>query len=483
MYVGLNKGKPLYLPFMLFNSIHFLCFLPVVLVLYYALKHQYRWILLFAASSYFYSVFYPPYLLILYFIILVDYFAGRGMEKTEGFKRKAILMISIIANVGLLSYFKYYNFFITSANDIALVLGKQPNFNTIKTILPIGLSFHTFQSLSYTIEVYWKRQKAEHHLGYFANYVLFFPQMVAGPIERYASLGNQLHIKQVFNYDNISNGLRLILYGLFVKMCVADNMATIAEQLYANPGKVTTTSTWIGLFAFSVQIYADFYGYSTIAIGAGRCMGIKMMDNFRQPYFASGIQNFWQRWHISLSTWFRDYVFIPLGGSRVKTGRWMLNILAVFALSGLWHGANYTFIIWGLAHATLYFIEYFLHKTPLLAVTKTTAGRWVGSIITFVAVTLVWVFFRAADIKQAGEVFKTAFSSLAGADVTIEPTFWQLLPLGVFIIFEILIAGKRFEQWAGSYAMPVRWATYAVLAFCIILLSGIQSYPFIYFQF
>ncbi|UPT67592.1 MAG: MBOAT family protein [Sphingobacteriales bacterium JAD_PAG50586_3] len=468
---------------MLFNSLHFLVFLPVVLVLYYLLKHQYRWVLLFVASSYFYSVFYPPYLLILYAIILVDYSAGLGMERTTGFPRKLILLVSIVANIGLLSYFKYYNFFIDAANDTYAALGWEGNFKHLAIILPIGLSFHTFQSLSYTIEVYWKRQKAERHIGYFANYVLFFPQMVAGPIERYASLGEQLHIKQVLNYDNIANGLRLILYGLFIKMCVADNLAPLANQLYSNPGNVTTASTWIGLVAFAIQIYADFYGYSTIAIGAGRCMGIKMMDNFRQPYFATGIQSFWQRWHISLSTWFRDYVYIPLGGSRVSTARWMLNILAVFALSGFWHGANYTFIIWGLAHATLYFIEYFLHKTPLLPFTKTFSGRAIGGVITFTAVTLVWVFFRAADMTQAKLVFESAFGIAQTAEVIIEPTLWQLLPVAVFIVFEALIYGKRFEEWAGSYSVAIRWSTYAILAFCIVLFSGIQTYPFIYFQF
>lgn len=468
---------------MLFNSLHFLVFLPVVLVLYYLLKHQYRWVLLFVASSYFYSVFYPPYLLILYAIILVDYSAGIGMEKATGHWRKLILLISIVANIGLLSYFKYYNFFVGAANDMYAALGWNKTHQTIAIILPIGLSFHTFQSLSYTIEVYWKRQKAERHIGYFANYVLFFPQMVAGPIERYASLGEQLHIKQVFKYDNIANGLRLVLYGLFIKMCVADNLAPLADQLYTNPGNTTTASAWIGLVAFSIQIYADFYGYSTIAIGAGRCMGIKMMDNFRQPYFASGIQSFWQRWHISLSTWFRDYVYIPLGGSRVKTARWMLNILAVFALSGFWHGANYTFIIWGLAHATLYFIEYFLHKTPLLAVAKTPAGQWIGGIITFTAVTLIWVFFRAADMAQAKLVLQSAFGVAKTAEVVIEPTVWQLIPVAVFLVFEALIYGKRFEEWAGSYSVAIRWSTYAILAFCIVLLSGIQTYPFIYFQF
>lgn len=462
---------------MLFNSLHFLIFFPIVTLFFYLLKQKYRWILLFLASTYFYSAFFLPYILILYFIIIIDYGCGILIEKYQGKAKLFWLLFSIISNIGLLFYFKYYNFFID-------VFGTHfPNIKHIDIILPIGLSFHTFQSLSYTIEVYKGNQKAEKHLGYFANYVLFFPQMVAGPIERYDSLGKELRSNHVFNYENISNGLRLILYGLFVKMCIADNLAPLVNEFYLNPTQYYSSSAWKALVAFSIQIYADFYGYSTIAVGAARLLGINLMDNFKQPYFATSFYVFWQRWHISLTTWFRNYVFFPMGGSYVNVFRWIINILFVFALSGFWHGANYTFIIWGFLHGLFYILEKGFVKLVPTSITKNKIGMLIGAVITFVLVTLIWVFFRAENFDKAVMVLKQCFIYSFDAKSNLLISIQTISMLVVFLTFEISIYKSRFDLFLQKQKTGVRWVIYLLFAFSILLFSGIQSFQFIYFQF
>lgn len=469
---------------MLFNSIHFLFFLPVVIGLYYLLPQRFRWILLFIASCAFYMDFFPPYILILFSIILLDYFCGILIERNEGKKRKLYLLISILGNIGLLSYFKYYNFFADSWNHFADSIHYWRHFRIRDIILPIGLSFHTFQSLSYTVEVYRKKQKAERHIGYFANYVLFFPQMVAGPIERYDRLGNQLHQPHSFRYENIAAGFRLVLYGLFVKMCVADNLAPIVNSVYDHPEKYGPLSVITALVAFSLQIYADFYGYSTVAMGAARMMGIQLMDNFRQPYFAVNIREFWQRWHISLSTWFRDYVFIPLGGSRVKTFRFFINIMIVFTVSGFWHGANYTFLIWGALHGLMYLLEYPFSKIPFaVKLMENEFVRTLARLKTFALVTLIWVFFRAEDLTKVRAIFHSLFHAPAGNAETLSVSSWVLLPLGLFVLIELLITQKRIDSWLSARPLVFRWSFYFAVMMCVVLFSGIKSYPFIYFRF
>jgi D-alanyl-lipoteichoic acid acyltransferase DltB (MBOAT superfamily) len=469
---------------MLFNSFHFLLFLPVVTALYYLFAPRLRWMLIFIASCYFYMVFYPPYILILFAIILIDYSCGIAMEKTHGARRKIFLLASIAGNIGVLSYFKYFNFFKTTWNELAPFLHSHHIYEIHYILLPIGLSFHTFQSLSYTIEVYKGNQKAEKHLGYFANYVLFFPQMVAGPIERYARLGNRLKDKHAYYYENISTGGKLVIYGLFVKMCVADNLAPIVNQVYEHPGNYSPLSVIAALIAFSVQIYADFYGYSTIALGAAKMLGVDLMDNFRQPYFAASIRDFWQRWHISLSTWFRDYLFIPMGGSRVNTLRFILNILVVFIVSGFWHGANFTFLIWGGLHGVAYLVEYFCNKIPGAEkiATKIPVKIFLG-IKTFLLVSFIWIFFRAETLKNAKQVISAIFEPAAKEDVPLDFKKWIFIPLGVFLFLETFIVRKRFDTWLTLRPVLTRWSFYFALLFCIILFSGIRNYTFIYFRF
>ncbi len=468
---------------MLFNSLYFIIFLPIVVVLYYLIKHRYRWVLLFVASSYFYSVFYIPYVLILYLLILIDYVCGILIEKSAGKIKLAWLVISIVSNIGLLSYFKYSNFFIDIFNQVSPLFYITKKYQQLNILLPIGLSFHTFQSLSYTIEIYRQKQKAETHLGYFANYVLFFPQMVAGPIERYNRLGNELRKNVSISYQNISNGLRLVLYGLFVKMCVADNLAPLVDAVYKTPNEYFSSSVWLVIFAFSIQIYADFYGYSTVAIGAAQMLGINLMDNFKQPYFALSIQDFWKRWHISLSTWFKDYVFISMGGNRVGNFRWIFNVLFLFVVSGFWHGANYTFIIWGLLHGLAYLIEKGASGFVPFAIKQNIAYKTMAWFATFFVVMLIWIFFRAYNVNQVLLVFKQLFFYDFEANKNVAIPLVSMAMFFLIVFIEFIIIQKRFDTWIESQSVAVRWFSYATLITCLLLFSGIKSYPFIYFQF
>ncbi|MCB0763068.1 MAG: MBOAT family protein, partial [Flavobacteriales bacterium] len=324
---------------MLFNSTAYLIFLPVVVGLFFALPHRLRWLLLLVASCVFYMAFVPVYILILAFTIMVDYVAGIVIEPARGRARRMFLVASIVANVGVLAIFKYYPFLTENLELLLGSIGIRHHFPDLGILLPIGLSFHTFQSLSYTLEVYHDRQPAERHFGRFALYVMFFPQLVAGPIERPQNLLPQFKARRSFSLEDLSWGLVKILYGLFKKVVVADRLAPFVDAVYADiPGSNGLTILLATLF-FTVQIYCDFSGYSDIAIGSARIMGYRLMENFKRPYLSTSIREFWGRWHISLSSWFRDYLYIPLGGNRVVKWRWYYNLMIVFLVSGLWHGA------------------------------------------------------------------------------------------------------------------------------------------------
>jgi D-alanyl-lipoteichoic acid acyltransferase DltB (MBOAT superfamily) len=468
---------------MLFNSLHFLFFLPVVIFLYYLLPHRFRWILIFAASCYFYMALVPAYIFILFFIILLDYFSALMIEKQTGRSRKIILAISICANIGLLAFFKYFNFANENLTWMLGVLGRINPVGNLDIILPIGLSFHTFQSMAYTIDVYRGRHPAEKHPGYFANYVLFFPQMVAGPIERYDRLGSQLKKEQPFLYENFAAGFRLMLFGFFAKMAIADNLAVVVNQVYADPAQHSSASLATAILFFSFQIYADFYGYSLIAMGAAKLMGIDLMENFKTPYLSKSISEFWQRWHISLSTWFRDYLYIPLGGNRVRTIRWIINILVVFLLSGLWHGARWTFVIWGLLHGVIYLLEYAANKLFNIQAGLATAFFNVLRIIkTFVIVSIVWIFFRAGTLDKANAIISSLFENGSIADkLAIGYHVWCLLL--IFIVSDLFLFNRRIDSWLGARPAVLRWSIYAMLLFAVLAMGGSENLPFIYFQF
>ncbi|MBN2806812.1 MAG: MBOAT family protein, partial [Prolixibacteraceae bacterium] len=382
---------------MLFNTIEFVIFLPIVIAMYYLIPGKYRWIMLLAASYFFYMSWKVEYIFLIVISTLIDYFSGILMEKRASKRsRLPFLIISLCSNLGLLFFFKYYNFASENLNLFFDALEVQYNAPFMNLLLPVGISFYTFQTLSYSIDVYFGRQKAEKHLGYFALYVSFFPQLVAGPIERFSNLTPQLKASHHFSFQNLKMGLRLILYGLFIKMVIADNLAGIVDELYTDPGKYATWDIIKGVLFYSFQIYCDFYGYSIIAIGSAKIMGINIMDNFRTPYLAKNIAEFWQRWHISLSTWFRDYLYLPLGGSRVKQIRWVLNILIVFVVSGIWHGANWTFLIWGALFGFIYLLEKGFNR--LFNFTQNhrpfSPGHLLLALKTFVLVTFIWIFFR-----------------------------------------------------------------------------------------
>lgn len=438
-----------------------------------------------AGSYYFYMCWKVEYIVLILASTLIDYFAGIQMEKRKESKSKTIfLVLSILTNLGLLFSFKYFNFFVNNGNYLFEHLNIAYHFPELKVLLPVGISFYTFQTLSYSIDVYHGRQKAERHLGYFALYVSFFPQLVAGPIERFSRLTPQLKQNHVFTYDNFVNGLRLILYGLFAKMVIADNISTYVDKIYEAPDLFNSKDILLGVFMYSFQIYCDFFGYSTIAIGTAKLLGINLMDNFKTPYLAKNIEEFWQRWHISLSTWFRDYVYIPLGGNRVKKYRWGINIFLVFAISGFWHGANWTFLFWGAFFGIIYLVEKGVNAfVPVNRNIKAFSPvHLLLSLKTFVLVTLIWIFFRSQDLNQAIDMFKLIYSNW-DIEATLKIDFQVLIFLGIFILSDFILYNTRFDVWSSKLPTVLRWSVYLFLTFSIIAFSGVEEFQFIYFQF
>jgi len=431
--------------------------------------------------------FIPQYILILFTTILIDYIAAIWIEKSETKKKKKkYLIISIISTCLVLFIFKYFDFFNQNMLLLSHTFGFYYPEKVVKFILPIGLSFHTFQSLSYVIEVYRGNQKPERHFGIYSLYVMFYPQLVTGPIERPQNLLVQLRQEKKFDYSNLSQGLRLILFGLFTKMVIADNIAVYVDQIYANPSGYSTLSILKGLFFYSFQIYCDFFGYSTIAVGCAKSMGYNLMDNFKNPYLSKSIREFWQRWHISLSTWFRDYVYFSLGGNRVKIFRWMINILIVFTVSGLWHGANWTFVLWGLAHGIVQITEHFVTK---LFKTRSSENKIIGVVSnafkvvkTFIIASFIWILFRATDFQQVITVCKSLIKNTGVTDnFSVEPKTW--LFLGLFIVFDSFLYNTRFDKWCDKRNPVFRWSIYSFMIFSIIVFSSVNNFPFIYFQF
>src|SRR5882672_9742433 len=384
---------------MLFNSLSFLLFFLIVSSLYFALPHRFRWILLLAASCFFYMCFIPIYILILAATIGVDYVAGILIERTpDPARKKAYLMMSIVSVCAILFVFKYFNFFNNNLAALARVLHWNYPMSTLRLILPIGLSFHTFQSLSYVFEVYRGRQPAEKHFGLYSLYVMYFPQLVAGPIERPQNLLHQFKEVKRFDWQRLWNGASLSLWGLFKKVVVADSLAIYTDTIYNNSRQHTGTSLLLATYFFAIQIYCDFSGYSDIARGISRIYGIELMKNFETPYFAKSISEFWSRWHISLSTWFRDYVYIPLGGNRRGALITYRNLLIVFFISGIWHGSAWTFAIWGLLHAAGVMLTRELERSRFYReqVPRALKQAWV-----FLYVCFAWIFFRASTLSDA----------------------------------------------------------------------------------
>ncbi|MDX2045321.1 MAG: MBOAT family O-acyltransferase [Chitinophagaceae bacterium] len=440
--------------------------------------------------------FIPAYILILFFTIVIDYYAGIMISGSEGKRRKMFLLLSIAANVLVLAVFKYYNFFIENVNVLLDTLElKRYDLPYLNIILPIGLSFHTFQAMSYTIEVYRKKFPPERHFGYYALYVMFYPQLVAGPIERPQNVLPQLHTYHQYDHSRMLSGLRLMLWGLFKKVVIADRIGMMADSVYNNLDQHTGFAYVVATVCFGIQIYCDFSGYSDIAIGSARTMGIDLMVNFKRPYFASTISEFWRRWHISLSTWFRDYVYIALGGNRVSNIKRNFNLFFVFLISGFWHGASWNFVIWGALHGFFLITgNFFQSRFPFLK-----QRNFVNILLTFLLANFAWIFFRATAFDDAMQVVRGLFSvhvngnyfSLVNDDFKGNITYMGL-PLWKFALTLLLIPMLFIADWfiEKGYVIsfdrqPVvlRWSVYYILIIAILLLGVFETNQFIYFQF
>ena len=468
---------------MLFNSSHFLLFFPVVFILFYVLPHRFRWAMLLVASYYFYMSWNPWYILLLVTTTAVDYLVARQIDRSSSVTtRKYWLTVSIVVNLSLLFYFKYYNFFIDNINSLS-----GSHLKYMQFLLPVGISFYTFQEMGYVIDVYRGKLSAERHLGKFALFVSYFPQLVAGPIERASHLLHQLKERVVLRYENLSVGIKLIVWGFFKKVVIADNLAPIVDAVYDHPEQVSGKWILLATYFFAFQIYCDFSGYSDIAIGVARTMGVRLMQNFNLPYLASGIRDFWSRWHISLSTWFRDYLYIPLGGNRMSPVRTSLNLFAVFAISGLWHGANWTFVIWGMLHGAYLLVEKI--KVPPANWRKGKIFRWLKVLFIFHLVLFGWIFFRADHLNDAVEMLQrivhwTPQSELLPGEISRLGSPGILFKVVLLIFF--LALDPLMVRWMEGHARWNRWAMMAFFAFlaaCIVLFGNWGEVSFIYFQF
>ncbi|WP_116125529.1 MBOAT family O-acyltransferase [Lewinella sp. IMCC34183] len=484
---------------MLFNSLDFGIFLPIVFVLYWFVlgRHYRAQNLLIAVASYiFYGWWDWRFLSLIFFSTCVDYLVGRRLAHTEGpGPRRVLLTISLVINLGMLGFFKYYNFFVDSFVNAFTFFGSPVDARPLAIVLPVGISFYTFQTLSYTIDVYRRKLEATRNFIDFSAFVSFFPQLVAGPIERANNLLPQFYHPRTFNERFATDGCRQILVGLFKKVVIADSCAVLANDIFTNYESYNSATLALGAVFFAVQIYGDFSGYTDIAIGTARLFGFDLMKNFDFPYFSRDIAEFWRRWHISLSTWFRDYLYFPLGGSRGSKGRTVRNIFIIFLVSGFWHGANWTFVIWGFLHACFYLplLLFDLNRNHTDTVAE---DRWFPSLsealkiaLTFALVTFAWIFFRAENLTHAmsyiGHMFGGGLSEPFGFQ-TLKPLNLLFVPfMGLLFLWE-WVARRREHALDGFGArVPVRalrWSVYVGIIFVVIIFSGGEQ-QFIYFQF
>ena len=479
---------------MLFNSFEFALFLPLSFLLYWFVfkKHlKAQNFFLLAISYVFYGWWDWRFLSLIAFSSLVDFIAGQQIEKSNTKARKKVfLWISICTNLGFLGFFKYFNFFAESFADMVTMIGMQANPWSLNVILPVGISFYTFQTMSYTIDLYRGQMKAEKDPIAFFAYVSFFPQLVAGPIERAVNLLPQFKIKREFSYEQGADGMRLILWGLFKKVVIADNCALFVNEVFANYQTASGLELILGAVFFAFQIYGDFSGYSDIAIGTAKLFGFNLMTNFRTPYFSRDMAEFWRRWHISLSTWFRDYVYIPLGGSRVGKGRAVFNTFVIFVISGFWHGANWTFIVWGALNA-IYFLPLLLMGKNRKNTDTVAENRILPNLrelwqmgTTFALTCFAWVFFRAESVGDAWWYFENILFNdnyirlrLTGID---NPKSFMIVILIFFVLEWFFRTGMEVISFKKKY---VRYSFYLLIFLMVIFEGNFGDNQFIYFQF
>lgn len=475
---------------MLFDSFLFLGFFSATVLIYYLLPSRFKLFFLFVASCIFYLSAIPSYLLIIFLLIGIDYTAARLISKSKKRKRKLYLLISLASNIGLLCIFKYFNFFNENLSYASNFLGINYSPFVLQVVIPIGLSFHTFQGMSYVIEVYNKRFKPEKNILKYASFVMFFPQLVAGPIERPQQLLTQFSKKYKFKYDEVVAGLQLMLWGMFKKVAIADRIGLFVDPVFASPQNFSGSAIAAASILFAFQIYYDFSGYTDIARGAAQVLGYKLEINFNNPYISSSIQDFWRRWHITLSSWFRDYVYIPLGGSRKSGIITYRNLLITFFLCGLWHGASWNFIAWGLLNGTYLIIFRFWNSLPYK---KIHFPVGISIVITFITVCFTWIFFRADSMQTAIYMINKIFLyPLSGANFSEvgnsiflqqnKAEFIIVLAL-IFIVEVVHIWNKKLFSYLPVHSRPIRWATYIALLWIIILSGNFGQREFIYFAF
>ena len=478
---------------MLFNSISFALFLPVVFILYwFVTAKSLKWqnILLLVSSYFFYACWDYRFLFLLIFSTILDFYTGiKISESNNNTSKKFWFWTSISINLGFLGVLKYYNFFASSFSDAITTLGFKCDVTTLNVILPIGISFYTFHGLSYVIDIYKEKIKPTKNFIDYSVFVSFFPLLVAGPIERATHLLPQIQAKRNFDYTKAVDGLRQILWGLFKKVVIADNCAEYADLIFNNSSNYSGSTLVLGAVFFAFQIYGDFSGYSDIALGTARLFGIDLLKNFSFPYFSRDIAEFWRRWHISLSSWFKDYLYIPLGGSKGGTWLKLRNTFIIFLVSGFWHGGNWTFIAWGALHA-LFFLPLLLFNKNRSHIDSVAKGKMLPSLkefsrmlLTFLLVVLAWVFFRADSMHQAINYISHIFTSALFKIPEIRPSL-VIMVLAVFIFMEWLGREKNYaiENFAIHLSIPLKWAFHLFLFTVIILFMG-KEQPFIYFQF
>ena len=483
---------------MTFNSWEFLVFYPIVAALYFLLPKKLKWPMLLVASYYFYAFYQADLLFLIILTTAVSFFMSHLIERTESAaKKKLYLALTLTVCLGVLVFYKYFNFLGASVEGIITLFGKEPPSLVLDLVLPVGISFYTFQTLSYVIDVYRGDIKTEKNFFFYALFVSFFPQLVAGPIERPGNLIPQLKEAHKPERDNFIRGSKQMLLGFFKKICVADLVASYVSAVYNSPDEATSFAVVIATLMFAVQIYCDFSGYTDIATGCARIIGIKLMKNFDHPYSASSIKEFWSRWHISLSGWFKDYLYIPLGGSRRSAARNMLNVFIVFLVSGLWHGANWTFVVWGALHGVYRVVGTLTLKGRNALIERVglkTDSRLVVTfrrVCTFLLVCLAWVFFRANSIADAFTLLTalvTRFSSVSGALASMQLDTVSLL-LVIFAVATMIVIDRAlsYDEQDGSDILVRDGAfiyyVFAIMFVWLLLLSRGQSSTFIYFQF
>ncbi len=499
---------------MLFNSLQYVLFLPIVIGIYFLLPHRFRWILLLAASYFFYMCWNVSYAALIAISTLITFASGlligrenekltKGMQSEQKAKQHKHIWValSFTINLAILAFFKYSPMVLRTIGDVSAFIGKSVTVPDFRYLLPVGISFYTFQALSYTMDVYRGTIKPSRSIGKYALFVSFFPQLVAGPIERSSHLLPQFDRVMKFDIVRARKAFLLILWGMFKKVVIADRIAPTVDQVFSNVGANNAVTYIVAAFLFAIQIYCDFSAYTDIAIGSANIMGFDIMKNFRRPYFSKSISEFWHRWHISLSSWFRDYLYIPLGGSRVKKARWIFNIMVVFVVSGLWHGASWSFVLWGALHGTYLVIGRLSRPLKDRALDKLNIRKdhkliaFISGLITFALVCIGWIIFRADSIADAwimirgifefGSYAASAPATLSLLNLSVNDLAFIVLSCVILLCVQIMQTKVSIREYLERRAWPVRWVVYICLIFGIILLGyyGLGDSSFIYFQF